>query len=57
MKLYNVVAVIECPTMVNYGAHIRLNLTPMPHDKACTFKSKLTNYNWRRVMLVEVPNG
>lgn len=32
----------------------KLNSTSMTHDEACTFKSKMTNYPWRRLALVEV---
>lgn len=31
----------------------QLNATPMTHSEACTFKSKHTDYPWRRLMLEE----
>lgn len=58
-RLYNVVAVIECPGMVNHGkkAYLSHISRPMTHKEACTFLSKLTNYSWRRNMLEEVVVG
>lgn len=32
----------------------KLNATPMTHSEACTFKSKMVVYPWRRLALVEV---
>lgn len=36
------------------GRELMLNLQPMTHAQACTFKSKMTNYAWRRVELVQL---
>lgn len=36
------------------GTSGKLNATSMTHIEACTFKSKMTNYPWRRLALVEV---
>ena len=54
-RLYNVVAVIECPRMVNHGKKVYLSdvTRPMTHKEACTFLSKLTKYPWCRNMLEE----
>lgn len=35
------------------GTSGQLNATPMTHHEAYTFKSKITTYPWRRLMLVE----
>lgn len=58
-RLYNVVAVIEYPRMVNHGKKVYLSdvSRPMTHKEACTFLSKLTKYPWRRNMLEEVVVG
>lgn len=55
-RLYNVVAVIECQSMINHGKKVYLSdiSRPMTHKEACTFLSKLTKYPWRRNMLEEV---
>lgn len=58
-RLYNVVAIIECPRRANYGKKVYLSdvSRPMTHKEACTFLSKLTKYPWRRNMLEEVVVG
>ena len=55
-RLYNVVAIIECPRMANHGKKVYLSdiSRPMTHKEACTFLSKLAKYPWRRNMLEEV---
>lgn len=55
-RLYNVVAIIECPRMANHGKEVYLSdiSRPMTHKEACAFMSKLTKYPWRRNMLEEV---
>ena len=47
-RKYNVVWVRD-----DKGAKGQLNALPMTHKEACTFKSKLTEYPWRRLMLEE----
>lgn len=58
-RLYNVVAVIEYPRMVNHGKKVYLSDVSgqMTHSEACAFMSKLTKYPWRRNMLEEVVVG
>ena len=55
-RMYNVVAIIEERRMANFGKKSCLSdeTKPMSHKEACTFKSKLTSYPWRRVLLEEV---
>lgn len=55
-RMYNVVAIIEDRCMVNFGkkSYLSDESKPMTHKEACTFKSKLTSYPWRRVLLEEV---
>lgn len=48
-RMYNVVRVRD-----DNGNEVQMNATPMTHDEACTFLSKLTKYKWCRDMLVEV---
>lgn len=48
-RMYNVIWVCD-----DKGTRGQLNATPMTHREACTFKSKMTAYPWRRVMLEEV---
>lgn len=36
------------------GHESMLNLWPMTHAQACTFKSKMTDHAWRRVELVQL---
>lgn len=48
-RLYNVIWVRD-----DKGTRGRLNATPMTHSEACTFKSKITDHAWRRVLLEEV---
>ncbi len=31
-----------------------LNLKPMTHTEACTMKSKMTEYKWRRIIVQEL---
>lgn len=45
---YNVIWVRD-----DKGTRGKLNATPMTPDEACTFKSKITEYSWRRVLLEE----
>lgn len=52
-RTYNVVSRITKVAMVNYGKTTQLNATPMTHSQACTFKSKMTPYDWAEVYLVE----
>jgi hypothetical protein len=54
-RLYNVIAIVECPGTVNHGSKFYLSdeSKPMAHKEACTFMSKLTKYSWRRVLLEE----
>lgn len=47
-RMYNVILVRD-----DKGTSGQLNATPMTHKEACTFKSKLTEYKWRRVLLQE----
>lgn len=54
-RLYNVMRVVENPSMVNHGKQSQLNATPMMHHEACTFLSKMTKYKWCRDFLVEAP--
>lgn len=58
-RLYNVVAIIECPRMVNHGKKVYLSdvSRPTTHKESCTFLSKLTKYPWRRNILEEVVVG
>ncbi len=58
-RLYNVVAIIECPRMANHGKKVYLSdiSRPMTHKEACTFLSKLTKYPWRRNILEDVVVG
>lgn len=55
-RLYNVVTIIECQKMANFGKKFYLSDSsrPMTHKEACTFMTKLTKHSWRRVMLEEV---
>lgn len=48
-RLYNVIWIRD-----DNGARGQLNATPMTHREACTFKSKIAVYHWRRVVLEEV---
>jgi hypothetical protein len=48
MRKFNVIWVRD-----DRGTRGQLNCTPMTHAQACTFKSKLSNYHWRRVLLEE----
>ena len=48
-RMYNVLWIRD-----DKGTRGQLNATPMTHRAACTFKSKMTAYPWRRVMLEEV---
>jgi hypothetical protein len=48
-RLYHVVCIVE-----KDGMKITLSGEPMPHGEAVTFKSKLTEYPWRRNLLEEV---
>lgn len=48
-RYYNVIWVRD-----DKGTRDQLNATPMTHSEACTFKSKLTDYPWRRILLEEV---
>lgn len=49
-RMYNVVRFRD-----DKGTETQLNATPMTHDEACTFLSKMTKYTWCRDALVEVP--
>jgi len=48
-RYYNVIWVRD-----DKGTRGQLNATPMTHSEACTFKSKMTDYPWRRILLDEV---
>lgn len=48
MRKYNVIWVRD-----DKGTRGQLNATPMTHAEACAFKSKISNYSWRRVLLEE----
>lgn len=47
-RMYNVIWVRD-----DKGTSGQLNDTPMTHKEACTFKSKMTEYKWRRILLQE----
>lgn len=48
-RMYNVIWVRD-----GKGTRGQLNATPMTLSEACTFKSKMTDYPWRRLTLEEV---
>ena len=49
MKMYNVIWIRD-----DKGTRGQLNATPMTHKEACAFKSKMTDYSWRRILLEEI---
>ena len=38
-------------TVIRTGKIVKMNTTPMNHNEACTFLSKLAKYPWRQEML------
>lgn len=48
-KQYNIMAIND-----KTGFYVQMNATPMTHSEACIMKSKITNYSWRTLLLVEV---
>lgn len=47
---------IECENTVT-GKREDMGFAPCTHKEACTLLGKITPYKWRRLYLVEVPNG
>lgn len=48
-RMYNVIWVSD-----DKKTRGQLNASPMNHKDACTFKSKITDHPWRRILLEEV---
>jgi hypothetical protein len=49
VRLYNVIVFVP-----KTKVRVQMNATPMTHQEACTFKSKITPYKWRLELLEEV---
>lgn len=49
MKLFHIVAINE-----RTGQQVRMTGYPMPHDECCVMLTKITKYEWRRLVLVEM---
>lgn len=49
-RIYNVVVINQ-----KTGLKVRMNAAPVTHAEGCTWLSKITDYNWRRKQLEEIP--